>query len=163
VAGIGGATGRSLEEAIRPATPTLTQRGFELPRVALKQRTAEAAPSPLNSTVPGLVMAMPARTVDHTRNGGSVATAWLRATQPLIQTGEVAVLQLAWSLLGHNTTGMPRLIASLRASCNADIKSLDAAARRLFSIIDWKLGTPMPNNIASIDIVTINSMRVNPL
>jgi hypothetical protein len=144
---------------MRPPTPTLTDR-VKLLNVTLKHRAAEAPPNPLNSTVPGSDIAIPARTVGQTRKGGSVATVWFRATHPPTHEGVAA--QLAWSLLEHNTTGIPRLIASLRANCNPLTSSFEAVAIRLPSIIDRKLGTPMPSSTASTVIVTINSMRVKP-
>lgn len=56
-----------------------------------------------------------------------------------------------------------RLMASLRARLTAVISSLDWVARRLFSMMAWKLGTPMASRMAAMLMVTISSISVNPL
>ena len=147
-----------VEEATRPEALTPTKR-FSVPKVNVKQRALATPPNALKTTVPGTTMATPSLAAGQTRNGGSAATDASLATHPLIHAPE----QLAWSLLEHRVTGIPRLTASLRANCKAATRSLVTDRMRLFSISERKLGTPMASTVAKMETVTINSISVKPV
>ena len=72
------------------------------------------------------------------------------------------VAHVAPSALMQTVTRLPSLVASDRERANEESRSFFADVSRVDAIIPWKLGIATAIKMASIAIVTINSMSVKP-